>query len=119
MNRITVIFLLVFTLIVSSSAFAGSWAIGHGRIVGNTPEAAIRAIASTVKLSVIAAEAAIDSDGVGCIGGNLTGGDTRLEVKGDIVKVYTFYSHQAGSCGEISENWIRGQVEELLPNVRL
>ena len=119
MNSMVVKFSLIFTLIFSSSAFAGSWAIGHGRIIGNTPEAAIRAVASTVKLSVIAAEAAVDSDGVGCIGGNLAGGDTRLEVKGDIVKVYMFYSHQGGSCGEISENWIRGQVEELLPNVRL
>ena len=94
------LFITLMTLIVSSSAFADGWAVGHGRIIGNTPEATMMAIASTAQLSVIAAEAAIGTCDEGRVGGNSTGDDTRLELKGNIIKVYTFYSHHGGSCGK-------------------
>lgn len=86
-------------------ATAGSWVRGYGETVTEATENALKA-----------ANAAVASRGKGCIGRNKGGPDTRLAAKEQgLFVVEVFYSHHAGSCGQLSndEAWVRKQVEAL------
>jgi hypothetical protein len=118
MRKVPVVFGLVAAFQVLP-AFAGGWAVGQAILMGSSQEAANAAVESATRLSLENAKAIVASRGQGCIGRNLEGPDSRIEVQGNIVKVYTFYSHWADSCGQSDPDsvWIKKQVEKLIPKL--
>ena len=90
---------IIATAMFATPVYAGSWAVGYGIMVNNSPKAMQAAVDSATSNSLKAAESAVRSRGSGCVGRNESGDDTKMEVDGNVVKVYTFYSHHNGSCG--------------------